>query len=209
MASLEKAQRNTIFYILQTLWNSFLKGRKEEKLCWCIPTCPLIQIIMLKKKTAKKIGIFNKRVKIPSTWNIRWEQKNYLWRIFTFAVSEKKHTQWKQIGYKLLERNLCTRQRKMNYDTKDFHLTITLTILLQERRRPTLLCQIKAPSILSLSTTVHSVEKWLKKVSLDWKFCTYSFGTSKLRKIRNSVNHVNHKVRISENLTRRSSRKKN
>ena len=103
--------------------------------------------------------------------------------IFTFAVCVgKKHTQWKQIGYKLLERNLCTRQRKMNYDTKDFHLTITpLTILLQERRRPTLLCQIKAPSILSLSTTVHSVEKWLKKVSLDWKFCTYSFGTSELR----------------------------
>ena len=165
--TLEKAHRNTIFYDLQTLWNSFWKGRKEKKLCWCIPTCPLIQIIML-KKTDKKIGIFNKRVKIPSTWHISWEQKNYLWRIFTFAVSEKKHTQWKQIGYKLLERNLCTRQRKMNYDTKDFHLTITpLTILLQERRRPTLLCQIKAPSILSLSTTVHSVEKWLEKVSLN------------------------------------------
>ena len=114
----------------------------------------------VEKKADKKIGIFNKRVKIQAHDTSVGNKKLFMEKtllIFTFAVCVgKKHTQWKQIGYKLLQRNLCTRQRKMNYDTKDFHLTITLTILLQERRRPTLLCQIKAPSILSLSTTVHS-----------------------------------------------------
>ena len=100
------------------------------------------------KKADKKIGIFNKRVKIQAHDTSVGNKKLFMEKtllIFTFAVCVgKKHTQWKQIGYKLLQRNLCTRQRKMNYDTKDFHLTITLTILLQEKwRRPTLLCQIK------------------------------------------------------------------
>ena len=57
--------------------------------------------------------------------------KNYLWRknptyfhIFLSVVGEKS-TQWKQIGYKLLERNLCTRQRKMNYVTQEYKKNFT------------------------------------------------------------------------------------